>query len=355
MEIARAVVRKCRRVQLEVLRTLGRCLPAGASSRRVGSKLRILVHVPGYPPGLLGGAELSIAAIVAAFRHRGHDVEVLVGGDRKVPPVHGPDARSGLSWRATWRLYRWSDVVFTQLESRNLAMRRAALAARPVVHFLRMGALDPRSIVGTPELVVFNADWLRDDAHWPGDSVVVHPPVLCDDYRTVPGPCITLVNASRPKGADLFYELARRFPDRTFLAVRGTWGDQLEPTSLPNVTLVGPITDMRSVYSRTRVLLVPSTAESYGRVGLEAAASGIPTIASDLPGLREALGDSALYAASGDIDAWVEQLCALDDARTYAEHVAAARARADAATARSIEEIDELEARVAALAAGSRS
>ena len=309
------------------------------------------MHVPGYPPGQLGGAEQSIAAIVAAFRDRGHEVQVLVGGDTEVVPEHGPDARSGLSWRATWELYRWCDVVFTQLETRNLAMRRAALAARPVVHFLRMGGADQRSAIGVPELVVFNANWVRDAAHWPGVSLVLHPPVVADEYRTEPGASVTLVNASRPKGAPLFYELARRFPDRSFLAVRGTWGEQLEPSPLPNLTLAGPVSDMREVYSRTRIVLMPSSAESYGRVGLEAGASGIPTIASDLPGVREALGDSALYATPDDVDAWVKQLRALDDAEKYAQHAAAARARADAATARSIEELDRLEARVTELAA----
>ena len=40
--------------------------------------------------------------------------------------------------------------------------------------------------------------------------------------------------------------------------------------------VVDHTTDMRSVYAQTRVLLVPSVYESYGRVALEAAASGIP-------------------------------------------------------------------------------
>ena len=354
-QLARAVVRILRRLQLALLRAVGRVLPhRDSDSRNTCERLRILVHVPGYPPGLLGGAELSIAAIVAAFRQRGHDVEVLVGGDRKVPPVHGPDARSGLSWRATWRLYRWCDVVFTQLEARNLAMRRAALAARPVVHFIRMGRPDPESSVGIPELVVFNANWLRDATDWPGETLVVHPPVAGDTYRTTPGLCITLVNASRPKGAALFYELAGRFPDRPFLAVRGTWGEQLDPDSLPNVAVVGPLTDMREVYSRTQIVLMPSKAETYGRVGLEAGASGIPTIASELPGVREALGDGALYASPDDVEMWAAHLESLADPHVYAERSAAARARSEAAGARSIEELDRLVTIVAALTAGGR-
>ena len=51
----------------------------------------------------------------------------------------------------------------------------------------------------------------------------------------------------------------------------------------------------QSVYARTRLLLMPSRSESFGRVGLEAAASGIPTIASPVEGVPEVLGDCALF------------------------------------------------------------
>lgn len=44
-------------------------------------------------------------------------------------------------------------------------------------------------------------------------------------------------------------------------------------------------------FREARLLLVPSHSETYGLVALEAAASGIPVIASDAGGLREAVAD----------------------------------------------------------------
>jgi glycosyltransferase involved in cell wall biosynthesis len=44
---------------------------------------------------------------------------------------------------------------------------------------------------------------------------------------------------------------------------------------------------------------MPSRRESYGRVAVEAAMSGIPTVASDLPGIREATNNRGLFVAEG--------------------------------------------------------
>ncbi|MFE4971343.1 glycosyltransferase [Kitasatospora sp. NPDC056651] len=49
------------------------------------------------------------------------------------------------------------------------------------------------------------------------------------------------------------------------------------------------------VYARSRVVLMPSSHESWGRVGVEAFASGIPVIAHPTPGLAECLGHAGIY------------------------------------------------------------
>ncbi len=310
--------------------------------RRDGRPLRILVHVPTYPPTDVGGAEISMAAVVARFRDLGHHVQVLLQG----PRVQGGanDVVADPSLAATLRLYRCCDVVFTQLEARNRAMYLAGLTGRPVVHFLRMGGASPSTMPGIPDLLVFNAAWLMDTTPWPGARTVLHPPVDPEQYRVEPGDCITLVNVSKAKGAELFFELARRMPDRPFLGVRGTWGHEVIPAVVPdNVSIIGPLADMREVYGRTRLLVVPSRWESYGRVGLEGAISGIPTIASDLPGLREALGDSARYAPRDDADRWASEIAAFDDASVYDDYRSRALRRARSVVEESIEEHRRLE------------
>ncbi|WP_170168873.1 glycosyltransferase family 4 protein [Rhodovulum iodosum] len=55
-------------------------------------------------------------------------------------------------------------------------------------------------------------------------------------------------------------------------------------------------------------LVFPSLAEGYGLPPLEAAALGTPVIASDLPVLREQLGDFAVYLPPTDSYAWQEAI-----------------------------------------------
>ncbi len=82
-----------------------------------------------------------------------------------------------------------------------------------------------------------------------------------------------------------------------FLGVRGAYGRQvMPPPRLPNCEVLDSVTgkEMRThVYGRSRVMLMPSLYESWGRVAVEALASGIPVIAHPTPGLVESLGEAA--------------------------------------------------------------
>ena len=60
-----------------------------------------------------------------------------------------------------------------------------------------------------------------------------------------------------------------------------------------------------------RAVLLPSLAEGYGLPPAEALAMGTPALVSDIPAVRDALGDAALYAAPRDVDAWVRAAEAL--------------------------------------------
>jgi glycosyltransferase involved in cell wall biosynthesis len=145
--------------------------------------------------------------------------------------------------------------------------------------------------------------------------------------RTERGKAVTLVNLNTVKGGPVFFDLARARADLRFLGVVGAWGDQVIPDVLPaNVTLMDSVSDMRQVFALTRVLLMPSTQDTFGRVGLEAACSGIPTIATPIDGLREALGDAAAYVDRADLRGWLDELDRLDDATYYDQRSSAALA-----------------------------
>jgi glycosyltransferase involved in cell wall biosynthesis len=103
---------------------------------------------------------------------------------------------------------------------------------------------------------------------------------------------ITMINPCAVKGISIFIELARHFREVSFAAVP-TWGTTAEDISSlraePNVTVIPPADKIDGILNQTRVMLVPSLwAEARSRVILEAMSCGIPVIASDVGGLREA-------------------------------------------------------------------
>jgi len=73
---------------------------------------------------------------------------------------------------------------------------------------------------------------------------------------------------------------------------------------LPDVTLTGrvPDDDLAAIYSGARALVFPSDDEGFGLPTIEALACGTPVVATDIPVLREVLGDRATFVAAGDLE-----------------------------------------------------
>jgi glycosyltransferase involved in cell wall biosynthesis len=73
---------------------------------------------------------------------------------------------------------------------------------------------------------------------------------------------------------------------------------------LPDVILTGQVSDddLAAIYSGARALVFPSDDEGFGLPTVEALACGTPVVASDLPVLREVLGDRATFVESGDLN-----------------------------------------------------
>jgi glycosyltransferase involved in cell wall biosynthesis len=320
--------RALRELALRVRRLDG-ALRAGKRPPADGSRsqLRIVAFSPTYVPRHRRGAEVTLHLVLAELRERGHEVRVVAGPDDVAETLDGVEVRPRTDRRRMLADCDWADVVVGQLTDRWTALSLGARSRRPVVYFMHIGGVGRRALYGDPDLTVFCSDALRRQHPWIQRSIVLHPPVVEARYLTTPGDAITLVNLTEAKGAALFATLARRMPEREFLAVRG-WEDDGSITTLPsNCTVLDQVDDMRAVYARTRVLLMPSEYEAYGRVGLEAAVSGIPTIAHPTEGLSEALGSAAMWADRADADAWLARIRALDDPSEYTRRSAAARAQ----------------------------
>jgi N-acetyl-alpha-D-glucosaminyl L-malate synthase BshA len=74
------------------------------------------------------------------------------------------------------------------------------------------------------------------------------------------------------------------------------------------VNFTGVVDGVTSLLAAANLLLLPSETESFGLVALEAMASGVPVIASDVGGLPEVVGHgvSGFLAPVGDVDKMAE-------------------------------------------------
>jgi glycosyltransferase involved in cell wall biosynthesis len=127
-------------------------------------------------------------------------------------------------------------------------------------------------------------------------AAVIHPPIYGAGpfaaYDNFERGYITMINPCAVKGVSIFLHAARRLPARRFAVVPG-WGttaeDRREIGRLPNVRVLPNAPRIDTVLAETRVLLMPSLwYEGFGLIVMEAMLRGIPVIASDSGGLKEA-------------------------------------------------------------------
>jgi Glycosyl transferases group 1 len=224
------------------------------------------------------------------------------------------------------------DVLISHLE--NVRITAAAARGHGVPMVVVMHNSHRQTLAdlefAAPALTVANSQWMA--LRIPRDCLVVRPPVDPVLYTATPGSAVTLINLTAGKGGHLFWTIARKMPGTEFLGVEGAYGEQVIPVQgLPNVTVLDAMDGrlMRDeVYARTRILLVPSDYESWGRAATEAMCSGIPVIAHRAEGaLAENLGDAAIWADRHDPEAWVEQIRRLASPAAWEAASEAARKR----------------------------
>lgn len=296
--------------------------------------MKVAAFLYAYPPDRVAGADLMARDLLQALVAAGHEVRVFT--TEMVPS----QMRDGIMVERRLRFRRtggW-DTVYAHPDLGGEAPTMARRLGVPYVAVVHNTS--PRTgrwlAQFPPDLIVWNAHATRD-AHSGEGGIVCRSPLRVEDHEVdATGDMITLVNLNRAKGVDTFYALARAMPDQRFLGVRGGWGVQRDIDRPPNVEVVGPLPHhrMREVWERTRVLMMPSEAESWGRVALEAACSGIPTIAHPTPGLLEALGEAGVYADRGSPGQWVEAVRRLGNPAVFA-----ARSRKVRERAREVEEV----------------
>jgi glycosyltransferase involved in cell wall biosynthesis len=80
---------------------------------------------------------------------------------------------------------------------------------------------------------------------------------------------------------------------------------------------------LRALYRRAAVVAVPSSAEGFGLVAVEAMACGAPVLAANVAALPEATGDAAELLPPFDVEAWARAIRRVIDDAAHAQDLRA--------------------------------
>lgn len=298
---------------------------------------RLVAHTLSAPPWRRIGAELATVRMLSYLAESGWS-PVVVPHSVRWPKGESARRIAPGVWAASPDLAMSSTpaLVYGHVPFVEKARRHAEQAGAPLVmaaHGGPPGWLAAQVTRAAPDLVVANSKTMAVGLR--RTSVPVHvqrPPVFPEDSAPIVDPdrygtFVTLVNGSKDKGGELVAQIARRMPDLRFLIVTGGYGEQVAALrTLPNVEVIGHQDDMRAVWARTAVLLVPSVEESWGMAAVEAMSAGIPVLGSPALGLHECLGREMLHPLPLDDEgAWCSAIRdALGPMREHL-HVAALR------------------------------
>lgn len=259
-----------------------------------------LIH--GYPPIQNAGAEWMAKEINDYLVSKGHSLMVFCS---QATENYFLDSVYVRGWLDDWSGQKAFDVFLTHLDKTKEAAKIATALSKPLGHIVHHNWEIPE--LRKPAMrtfCVYNTEWIKQDRKYPVHSIVVNPPVNPERFKdvVVTPKYVTLVNCNEHKGGKILVSLAKAMPDVHFRGVKGFHGEQyISPMPPPNLHYVEGVDDIREVLADTSVLLAPSVYESYGRICIEAAACGIPVVATGTPGIKEAMEIWPAYVNRNDL------------------------------------------------------
>jgi surfactin synthase thioesterase subunit/glycosyltransferase involved in cell wall biosynthesis len=268
-----------------------------------------------------GGATRSNLVWLDHMARAGHECRIVCGppdeGAAYAPhpslaifPVADPAARVErlrreiLDWRPDWVLVSSEDLSHTLLrEAHHSAPGRIVYLAH-TPQFFPFGPESWNSDPAATALVAQSAGIVAIGQHMAAyiehaihrRPAAIHPPIYgagpWPDYANFESGSIVMINPCAVKGIGIFLAAAARMPRSQFAAVPG-WGTTAEDRAalarLPNVRILPNAIRIDDILAQTRILMMPSLwYEGFGLIVMEAMLRGIPVVASDSGGLKEA-------------------------------------------------------------------
>lgn len=299
--------------------------------------MNILFSIHLYPPKHNCGAEYMAHAIAKHLQSKGHQVKVLLhqANHYRITNNYVFDGVDVFppNQNVIDNLMRWSNAIITHLDYTHWTIGAASMYKKPVFHLIHNSHKYPEiENAHYPQYVVYNSNWIKKDLNYKWDNFTLTPPVDFRDYDlgkdSEANDYITLINLNENKGGKIFEQIARALPKKRFLGVLGSYDEQIIP-KYENVKILPNSSNIKPIYGMTRVLLMPSKYESWGRTATEAMANGIPVICSEADGLKENCGYAGTYIKNRDnVQSWIEAITKLDDKKTYSELSRKSRKRA---------------------------
>lgn len=263
--------------------------------------MRILATSLGFYPGYTAGAEEMLRAVLVYLISQGHECTVLApkGSTEPEGVVDGIRVLYGKRDKEEVnQLYKNCDWVITYLNATEEACLQAERYSKPVCHMMHFNWDSKQYGIceHNCQLMIFNSYNMWEKTGLLNiPTAVAYPPVFSKKYKVkTTRETSTLINLNGNKGGDILHHLSLLMPEEKFLGVKGSYGEQIvKPGN--HIEYIEQQPDITEVYKRTGILLVLSGLETWGRVAIEAACSGIPVIATKTPGLQEALGDAGIF------------------------------------------------------------
>jgi glycosyltransferase involved in cell wall biosynthesis len=331
-----------------------------------------------------GGAEGQVALLAHGLIERGHDVSVATGEGpiEVIPPeltgriARLPDRPRYLRWRSLRRFLREfePDVLHSQLSVANVFGTFAGAAERVPCRVMTLLSTDPSKSVQIKtgerlaarftHRVMVNSAGVREVAlrrlGVPEDKVVlIYNGVDTDRFtperKGLYGAAVRK-ELDIPDGAFVVGNVANFNPikdhrtlleaaagirdgaaenEKPYLLLAGSGPEERairekadELGLLPRVRFAGSVADVERYYAAMDVFALTSLAEGFSNAILEAMASGLPCVVTDVGGNAEAVDDgvNGYVAVPGDAGAVRDKLSVLlNDAGSRAEMGAAGR------------------------------
>lgn len=279
-----------------------------------------------YLPNVKAGAEITAHAINKYLVAQGWRIIVVVH-DYQVPVIDGVEC---VAFGSHEEILDQATLFFCQNYDTQKAIQLLESYKRPIVFFLHIDK-EKQDILQTrfavPIGIVYNSLTQKEVNPTVHPNTIVRPFIPFEIFkprqRAMQAGPVTLLNCNENKGGKVLQKLAKEMRDVPFMGVAGAYSEQLTEAATPNLHYKPLQEDPRPIYEEAGIVIMPSRSESWGRVALEAMASGVPVIVSRAPGLRECTGGAAAgYCRPDDLGCWSEAIRRLrSDGLAYTEAV----------------------------------